>query len=138
MGRPPKPPEERLVTLSVRVPRSSLVLLERVVDGELQYLRQRRLPTRGVHKSAAFRTVWELGELEYMLQRVTLWLTRRTHRYTVEQAAEILGWNADMLRTMLQERGINVPPAEPGSPAAAPLAPEEAPDPSVTGAQDPE
>lgn len=120
MGRPPKDPSERLVTLSVRVPATSLALLERVVEGEQQFLRQRHLPTRGVNRSNAFRTIWELGELEYVLQRATLWVTRRHHRYTVEQAAELLGWKADALRDALQERGVDVGPPVPQAPAPAP------------------
>lgn len=107
MGRPPKPPEERLVTLSVRVPAASIELLERIVDSEVQFLQNRHLPTRGVNRSAAFRTIWELGELEYVLQRVTLWLTRKTNRYTAEQAATILGWKTDALRDLLHERGVD-------------------------------
>jgi hypothetical protein len=121
MGRPPKPPEERLVTLSVRVPKASLQLLDRIVDGEVQYLRQRHLPTRGVSRSTAFRTVWELGELEYVLQRVTLWVTRKTNRYTVEQAAELLGWRPDVLRGLLLERGVDAEGSPPPS-AEAPKA----------------
>jgi len=116
MGRPRKPEEERLVTLSVRVPRASLDLLNRIVEGEEQFLRQRHLPVKGVNRSTAFRTVWELGELEYVLQRVTLWVTRKTNRYTVEQAAGILGWRPDALRDLLAERGVEVP--EPAPPAA--------------------
>lgn len=118
--RPSKPLEERLVTLSVRVPQKSLVLLDRILEGEIQYLRTRRLPTRGVNRSAAFRTIWELGELEYVLQRATLWVTRRVNRYTLEQSAEQLGWDTEALRRMLQERGIIVPPTPNPGPLEGP------------------
>lgn len=108
MGRPPKAPEDRLVTLSVRVPKASLDLLNRIVEGEVQYLRQRHLPTHGVNRSTAFRTIWDLGQMEYVLQRVTLWVTRKTNRYTVEQAAAVLGWKAEVLRDLLRERGLEL------------------------------
>jgi hypothetical protein len=118
LGRPPKPPEERLVTLSVRVPAASLALLNRVAEGERDYLRQRGLPIRGVNQSTAFRDIWELGELEYLLQRVTLWVTRKTNRYSVERAAQILNWRPERLRELLRERGLDVPtePAPEGAP----------------------
>lgn len=126
MGRPPKQPEDRLVTLSVRVPAKSLALLERVVEGEAQFLRQRHLPTRGVNQSTAFRTIWELGELEYFLQRATLWVTRRNNRYTVEQAAGILGWKVEALRDALRDRGVDVGEPEP-APPAPPVPPTDPP-----------
>lgn len=116
LGRPPKPPEERLVTLSVRIPRTSLDLIEKVVAGELEFLKKRRLPTRGVHKSGAFRTIWELGETEYFLQRATLWVTRKTNRYTVAQAAEQLGWDPQTLRRLLIERGVEAGEPAPSGP----------------------
>ncbi len=116
MGRPSKPPEDKLVTLSVRIPHTSLVLLDRIIEGEREYLRKRHLPTHGVNRSTAFRAIWELGELEYVLQRATLWVTRRTNRYTVARAADMLGWDADTLRQLLEERGIDVPDEEPPAP----------------------
>ena len=122
MGRPPKPEEERLVTLSVRVPRASVELLNRIVEGEVQFLRQRHLPVKGVNRSTAFRTVWELGEVEYVLQRVTIWVTRKTNRYTLEQAAAILGWRPEALRDMLAERGVDIATTTP-PPGKAPPAP---------------
>lgn len=126
MGRPPKDPEERLVTLSVRVPATSLQLLDRIIEGERQYLKSRRLPARGVTRSHAFRTIWELGETEYSLQRATLWVTRRTNRYSVAQAAELLGWDPEALAALLDERGIRIggpaerPPARPGTGSGTP------------------
>lgn len=119
MGRPPKPPEERLVTLSVRVPRASVELLSRIVEGEAAFLRKRGLPEKSVHKSSAFRAIWELGEEEYLLQRATLWVTRRNNRYTVEQAAQLLGWDVDTLRKILRKRGVELPDPG-GGPTASP------------------
>jgi len=120
MARPPKPPAERLVTLSVRVPQTSLDLLDRIVDGERRFLQQRDLPSRGVNRSAAFRTIWELGEIEYVLQRVTLWVTRKTNRYTVDQAAQILGWKPDVLADLLRERGIEPETGDDATPTTGP------------------
>jgi hypothetical protein len=119
------------VTISVRVPRSSLELLERVVDGEHEYLRQRRLPTRSVTKSAAFRTIWELGEVEYFLQRATLWVTRKTNRYTLDRAAELLRWNPEALRELLEERGVEVARDDEDAPPGADEPPRR--DPRPTG-----
>lgn len=87
--------------------------MSRVIEGEVQYLKTRRLPTQGVNKSAAFRTIWELGELEFVLQRASLWVTRRVNRYTPEQAAELLGFEPQALRQLLAERGITIPPSVP-------------------------
>lgn len=120
LARPSKPAEERLVTLSVRLSRASLDLLGRVVEGEASYLGRRGLPTRGIHRSTAFRTIWELGELEYLLQRATLWVTRRTNRYSIDQAAQLLGWDVGELRRLLRERGLVVPEPGPGAGREAP------------------
>jgi hypothetical protein len=119
-GRPPKPDDEKLVLLSVRVPAKSLQLLDRIVEGERAYLRQRHLPTHGVNRSAAFRSIWELGEVEYFLQRAILWVTRKVNRYTVEQAAEVLGWEVETVRELLRERGVDVGPAPPKEPPPPP------------------
>lgn len=126
MARPRKPPEEKLVTLSVRVPRSSVDMLERVVEGERSYLEKRQLPSRGVTRSEAFRTIWDLGQTEYLLQRATLWVTRKHHRYSVDTAAHLLGWDADALRHALAERGVKLAGDEPATRAAP--APAPAPD----------
>lgn len=91
-------------------------MLDRIVDGERAYLLRRKMPLTGVTKSAAFRTIWDLGEQEYLLQRATLWVTRKLNRYTVEQAADLLGWDTQALRRALAERGVEPdPPASTGS-----------------------